>query len=114
VLSLSYVELWSRAFALTLVVEAIVAFPLLGPEASPVRRMGAACAGQLLTHPSVWFVLPALGMSRLPYLSVAEAWAILGEMALYRLIFADLPWLRALGISALANGASLAAGLFMP
>jgi hypothetical protein len=113
VLSVSYLELWSRAFALTLVVEAALAFPLLGAGLSRVRRLGAACAGQLLTHPSVWFVLPALGMPRFVYLSVAEAWAILGEMALYRLIFMDLPWLRALGISALANGASLAAGMLI-
>jgi hypothetical protein len=113
VLSLSYLVLWSRAFALTLVVEAGVAVPLLGAGASRARRMGAACAGQLLTHPSVWFVLPALGLTRFAYLSVAESWAIVGEMVLYRLIFTDLPWLRALGISALANGASFAAGLLI-
>jgi hypothetical protein len=109
---LSYVELWSRVFALTLAVETLVAFPLLRTLAGPARRFGAVCAGQLLTHPIVWFVLPPLLTSRLAYLTVAEAWAILGEMALYRLIFAELPWSRALGISALANGASLAVGIW--
>jgi hypothetical protein len=109
---LSYVALWGRVFALTVLVEALVAFPLLRTGASPVRRAGAVLAAQLLTHPAVWFILPAFGLARFAYLTVAEAWAIVAEMALYRLIFAELPWSRAFGISALANGASLAAGLF--
>jgi hypothetical protein len=111
-LSLSYLELWSRVFVLTVVVEAMVAFPLLQPSAAPARRIGAICAGQVLTHPAVWFILPALGLTRFHYVTVAEAWAVVAEMALYRLVFAELAWSRALGISALANAASLAAGMF--
>jgi len=108
---LSYVVLWSRVFFVTLLVEAVVAIPLLRSDASVVRRAGAVLAAQLLTHPGVWFILPALGLTRFAYLTIAEAWAIAAEMALYRLIFAALPWPRAFGISALANGASLAAGM---
>jgi hypothetical protein len=113
VFPLSYVALWSRVFVLTLLVEAVVAFPLLGSRASAARRAGAVFAAQLLTHPGVWFILPALGMTRVVYLTLAEVWAVAAEMALYRLIFAELPWSRALGISALANGASLAAGMLV-
>ena len=108
---LSYVVLWSRVFVVTLLVEAVVAIPLLRSEASVVRRAGGVLAAQLLTHPGVWFILPALGLTRFAYLTIAEAWAIAAEMALYRLIFAELSWSRAFGISALANGASLAAGM---
>ena len=110
-MQLSYVALWGRGFALTLVVEALVAFPLLGSLATPTRRGSAILAAQLLTHPAVWFILPALGLTRFAYLTMAETWAIVAEMALYRLVFAELPWSRAFGISALANGASLAVGM---
>jgi hypothetical protein len=110
---LSYVALWSRVFALTLLVEVLVAFPLLQSEASRARRIGAICAAQLLTHPAVWFILPALGWTRFTYLTIAEAWAVAAELVLYRLVFAKLAWSRALGVSALANGASLAVGIFL-
>jgi hypothetical protein len=108
---LSYVALWSRAFVLTLAAETLVAFPLLRAQASPVRRAGAILAAQLLTHPIVWFVLPAFGLTRFSYLTLAETWAVVAEMALYRLIFSELSWATAFGISALANGASLATGI---
>lgn len=108
---LSYVALWSRVFALTLAVEALVAFPLLRSRASPIRCAAAILAAQLLTHPIVWFVLPAFGLTRLSYSTLAETWALVAEMALYRLIFSELSWSAAFAISALANGASLAAGI---
>jgi hypothetical protein len=110
---LSYVALWSRAFALTLVVETLVAFPLLPAQAARVRRAGSVLAAQLLTHPIVWFVLPAFGLTRFAYVAFAEAWAVIAEMVLYRLIFSELSWATALGISALANGASFAVGLLV-
>lgn len=106
------VEAWSRAFLLTWVVELLVAVPLLGQNERRVRRAAAVTLAQLASHPPVWFILPAWGWPRPVFLLVAESWAIAVELALYVLVFGQ-PWLRAFGIAALANGASLGAGLLL-
>jgi len=111
---LTYVAFWARAFALTLAVEAPIAVWLLrDADRSRLRRLGAVLAGNLATHPAVWFILPALGLSHLPITAVQETWAVVIELAVYRLVFPTLPWSRALGVSALANGASFAVGLLL-
>jgi hypothetical protein len=85
--------------------------PLLRRSGSPAPRRAAAVAlGQLATHPLVWFVWPALGLPRLPFLLLAESWAVAGELVVYRLAFPSLSWARALAVSALANGVSFAVG----
>jgi hypothetical protein len=104
---------WARAFSLTLVVELAVAVPLIGPPPRWLRRVAAVTLGQVLTHPSVWFLWPELGLPRATYLIVAEAWAVLGELLLYRLVFEAAPWSRLLAASAIANACSLAAGTFL-
>ena len=68
---MTQIELWSRAFGLTLVIEELVAFPLFDSAQPRWRRIGAILAAQLMTHPSVWFVFPSLGWSRLAYMSTA-------------------------------------------
>lgn len=101
--------LWLRAFTLTLLVELAVATPLLGP-ASVTKRLSAVALANLLSHPLAWFVLPSTGLSGIALLVLIEAWAIASELALYRLVFPSSSWLRLAGLSAVANGASLAAG----
>jgi hypothetical protein len=101
------IEAWSRVFLITLVVEMLVAYPLLGAEHSPVRRVGAIAFAQLASHPLLWFVLPSLGLEPWLYRGLGEAWAVLSEMLLYQLVFADCTLWRALGVSAVANAASV-------
>jgi hypothetical protein len=109
---MTYVALWARAFAITLAVEVPLATWVLGPEGrSRARRVGAALTGNLATHPAVWFILPEIGLRHTPFTALAEAWAILVEMCVYRLVFPTLPWARALGVAAIANGASFAIGI---
>jgi len=107
---MSLVAIWARYFALTLVVELGIAVPVLGRRQALGRRAAAVSFAQLISHPVVWFILPELGLGRMSYLLVAEAWALVIELLFYRFAFADLSWSRALAVSALANGASLAAG----
>jgi hypothetical protein len=109
----NYVAEWARFFAFTLGVEMLVAVPLLGRAQRPVRRCAAVLFAQLATHPLVWFALPELHLGRLPFLVVAESFAVVVELALYRLVFPELSWSRALAISALANGASTAVGTLL-
>ena len=107
------VAAWARAFALALVVEGLVAAPLLGRGHSLARRAGAVVLGQLVTHPLVWFVFSALPLSRGWYLAIAEGWAVAGEAMLYSLVFPNLSLPRVVAVSALANAASFAAGAAM-
>lgn len=105
---------WARAFAVTTLVELLVATPLLANvEARRWRRAAVVVFAQIASHPAVWFILPELGMQRSTYLVVAEGWAVVCELLLYRVVFPDLRWSRAFGVSALANGASFAAGLVL-
>jgi len=109
----SFVTAWFRAFLVTSAVELAVAVPLLGRPRSTGRRIFAVLLAQLASHPSVWFIWPAFGFSRPVYLGLAESFAVLIEFALYRLVFPEIASTRALAISALSNGASLALGSFL-
>lgn len=104
---------WFMAFVLTLVVELAIAVPLLGPVDTLARRAVAVCLAQLATHPAVWFIWPLFGFERLPYLLVAESFALLTEALFYGFVFTALPWQRALAASALANAASYMLGLWL-
>lgn len=106
-------RLWAKYFLVTLFVEGLVCVPLLGKRYSPSRRLVAVLFAQLLTHPIVWFALPELRLDTMSYLVLAETWAVSLEVVFYRFVFVDLSWRRALGISALANGASFAIGLLL-
>lgn len=105
---MSNVAVWAEYFALTLLVELFVAVPLLGKDQPRSRRVAAVAFAQLASHPSVWFVFPAFELPRAAYLFVAETWAVVSELVLYRVVFEQLSWSRALAVSAIANGASLA------
>lgn len=113
------VTAWARAFLLTVLVETPIAVALLR-EAEPrlARRVPAVLIANLATHPSVWFVFPALGLGDAASTFASEMFAVLVEAALYALLFGDAlrargrsPALACAGVSALANGASYAAGL---
>lgn len=106
------VGFWLRAFALTLAVESAIAVPLLRPAEPRVgRRIGAVALANLATHPAVWFIFPALGLSYGMTVGIAEAWAVAIEIAAYVLLFPQAPRARLAGIALVANGASWAAGI---
>ncbi len=108
------VTLWLKAFLLTVLVETPLAAALLRPaEPRLARRTALVLFANLASHPAVWFIFPALGLPYLPTLLISEAWAVLLEALLYRLVFEKTDAVEALGISALANGASFGIGLLL-
>ena len=105
---------WLKAFLLTLLVETPIAAALFRPvEPRLPRRVALILFANLASHPAVWFIFPNLGLRYSPALVIAEAWAVLVEAAFYRLVFEESDAVEALGISALANGASLGIGLLV-
>ncbi len=106
------VEIWFRAFVLTLVVEApIVALPLRRWEPSLPRLLALVACANLASHPIVWFVLTQVFLIGTPeYLGVAEAWAVACESALYWLALRGLPMRRAVAVSLAANAVSFVVG----
>lgn len=110
---MNIVTAWAQAFLVTLLVELVVAIPLLPSTETRLRRALAVGFGQLITHPTVWFILPTLAWPRLLYLAAAESWAIAGELAFYCFVFRNLRWSRALAASALANAASYCVGTWL-
>jgi hypothetical protein len=106
---------WFVAFLVTVAVEAPIVVALTRDLAARApRRFLLAVFAQLATHPLVWFVFPRLvGLTGRSSLLLSELWAWLGEAAFYATVFSDLSPARALGVSALANGASIAAGLLL-
>jgi len=108
------IERYLFAFALTVAVELLVAVPVLGRSADVLsRRVGAVCVAQLATHPAVWFFWTQFAWPRPVYLLVAENFALITELAIYRLVFPRVPYARLLAASALANGASVVAGAWL-
>jgi len=106
---------WLVAFLITAAVEAPIVAALTAR--APVRlwrRVLLAVFAQLATHPLVWFVFPRLvGLTGRTSTILSEAWAWLAEAGFYLLVLPGLPATRALGVSALANGASVVAGLLL-
>jgi hypothetical protein len=103
---------WLAAFCLTLLVE-IPAVVLLARrlEPRPRRRAALALLGNVLSHPAVWFVFPALGLGWVATTTLSESWAWLVEAALYRAGFAHAGWRPALVVSLVANLLSFGLGL---
>jgi hypothetical protein len=106
---------WLVAFLITVAVETPIVVALTRRVGVPVpRRLLLAAFAQLATHPLVWFVFPRLvGVTGRTATLLSELWAWLAEAAFYALVFPGLAVPRALGVSALANGASVAAGLLL-
>ncbi len=112
---------WVRAFALTLLVEELVALPLLGRfdrsprPASPAARLARHAAVialvNLATHPLVWFLFPGLALGYGFRVAASEAFALAVEGAAYLTIWPDLRPRRAFLIALLANAASFGLGI---
>jgi hypothetical protein len=104
---------WFAAFLVTLGVEAPIVLALTrGSEIAAARRFAFVVFGQLATHPLVWFVFPRIaGLTGHAALALSEAWAWLAEAALYALALRGVTVTRALAVSAIANGASVLAGV---
>jgi hypothetical protein len=108
-----FVLLWCKAFALTLAVETPLGAGLLGGAAGGRgRRVAAAAVANLASHPAVWFVFPELGAPAVATVIASELWAFASEVLIYRLVFPALSWRRVVLVSAAANGASFAVGVF--
>lgn len=106
------VSLWIRAFALTAALELAVATPLLRiVEPALWRRMTLVTLANLLSHPLVWFVFPALGASYLTTTCLSEAWAVAIEAIFLSVVFPGASRAPLWGISMIANGTSWAAGI---
>lgn len=106
---------WFIAFLITVAVEVPIVVALTREYPMPVwRRALVAAFAQLVTHPLVWFVFPRLvGLTGRSSLALSELWAWLAEAAFYSVVLPGLSPARALGVSALANAASIAAGLVL-
>ncbi len=93
---------WTVAFAITQLVEVPIYL-------RAQRRFGVAFGASAITHPLVWFVVPAFwhGGSYVGMVLVAEVFAVVTEAL----------WLRRFGVrhalawSLVANAASVAVGL---
>jgi hypothetical protein len=104
---------WLVAFVVTVAVEAPIVLALTrGCEPGAARRFALVVFAQLATHPLVWFVFPFIvGLRGSTALALSELWAWLAEAAFYTLTLRGLRVSRALGVSAVANGASVLAGV---
>ena len=110
-----WVANWLRAFGLTLLVELAIALPLLAAvEPRLARRASVVVVVNLATHPLVWFLFPGLAVGSGTRLALSEAWAVLAELAIYRLVWPALSLRRAALVAVAANAASLVAGLVWP
>lgn len=106
---------WLIAFSLTAGVE-VPLFVYLTRDLGPTlpKRAVIALFGQLATHPLVWFVLPFVPrLTGWETFVISEAWAWGAEALLYQTVIPGLGVRRALGISGVANGLSVAAGLIL-
>lgn len=102
---------WLRAFAITLLVEIPIATPLLASAERRVgRRIAIVVVANLATHPLVWFLFPGLTFGRPVRFALSEAWAVLAEIAIYKIVWPSLRVRRAALVSLAANAASVAAG----
>ena len=110
-----WVANWLRAFGLTLLVELAIALPLLAAvEPRLARRASVVVVVNLATHPLVWFLFPGLAVGSGTRLALSEAWAVLAELAIYRLVWPALSLRRAALVAVAANAASLVASLVWP
>lgn len=104
---------WFVAFLITVAVETPIVVTLTrGLPTGAARRALIAVFAQLVTHPLVWFVFPRLvGLTGRGAVALSELWAWLAEAAFYGVVLPGISPARALGVSAIANAASILAGL---
>jgi hypothetical protein len=104
----------TAALALSIAIEAAIAFALIGALGwgSGLNAALAASLGTLITHPIVWLLIPSLEepIGYAAAVALIESGVVLAESVAYRLIV-PLAWRRSLLASLVANTASTAAGL---
>jgi hypothetical protein len=93
----------------TLALECPVVVMAYAGVTSRGRRLAAALATNLATHGLLWSLWPLLPGSYPARLAVTEASIVLVEAGCYRFLLGGTA-MRALGVSALANALSVAAG----
>ncbi len=102
---------WFIGFALTLTLEAPwILAGLRRSEASLSRRVLALLFANLLTHPLVWYLFPALPLGRRYSLIGSEIWAFAGEWLFYASHVQRLNRQRAAVLSLAANTTSFLIG----
>ncbi len=107
-----YVLFWTRAFALTLVLEGLLVLPgTRAAQPSLPRRLALLFFANLTTHPIVWFVLPELPLRYSTMVALAELWAFGAEAVFYSMVVERLSWRRGVLLSLAANGLSFVGGL---
>ncbi|MFO0755615.1 MAG: hypothetical protein U0359_03955 [Byssovorax sp.] len=110
----AYLLAWLKAFLFTLAVELPIASALFR-KAEPrlARRLALAFFANLGSHPAVWLIFPAIGLSYETTVTISEAWAFGIEAIFFAVVFEKSGPLHAAAVSALANGASYGLGLLV-
>jgi hypothetical protein len=92
------VDLWFRAFLITIVVEVpIVAALLWRFERSRPRLILLILFANLASHPAVWFIFTQLFLvGTWGYILASEGWAVAAEACFYWAAFRGLPVRRAI------------------
>jgi hypothetical protein len=100
---------WLFAFAFTQVIEGPIWWRGLPDDRPALARLLLALLPTALTHPVVWFVAPQLFGTWTAMFFVAEAFAVIVEAGIARMLGLDLK--RAVVLSLVANGVSAGLGL---
>lgn len=108
-----YVHAWFRAYLSTLLIEIPVVSGWLWPDMG-WSSIFWGFAASTITHPVLWFVWPQWG-PRWLWVGSAEItiWLVEGALYAWALRGKTGAWRRGIGLSGLANGSSLLAGLLL-
>jgi hypothetical protein len=102
---------WFIGFALTLALEAPwILVGLRSFETRRARRVLALLFANLATHPLVWYLFPALPLTRRHSLLGSELWAFAAEWLFYSSYIERLSFRRSALLSFAANGTSFLLG----
>jgi len=102
-----------EAFILTLFIELLILIVLLHKRYASRRIIINALAANLLTHPIVWFVFPAIGLPYTVQVASSELFAFMAEGLIYARAFQGMGSREAFLLSLLCNGASFLLGLLL-
>ncbi len=102
---------WLVAFLLTLLIECpLLVWLFRWSKAGVGRLLVLSLFANLLTHPAVWFIFPALPLPYWIRLTTSELWAWLGESAFWTVVLAGVGWRRATWASFCSNLTSFGLG----
>ncbi|MBW2454723.1 MAG: hypothetical protein JRI68_09435 [Deltaproteobacteria bacterium] len=108
---MTMVTAWLGAFVFTQVVECPIYVRALRAEKRPLpAKVVLAFAASAITHPIVWFVIPAVWMNAEQFggywtmVAIAEAFAVGVEAAYFWALGLRRPWLWALGANVASAG----------